>query len=111
MSIPNAVVKRIHVDATKEIARRDKTLLEGLANAGFQVDFGPGNSGVFMKYFELGGGYYIDVGASQLVADGKIKLKQGQEITSVNSHSLTLSDGTELEADEVVFATGYLNMR
>ena len=111
MSIPNAVVKRIHVDATEEVARRDRELLEGLSKAGFKLDNGPEGSGFFMKYFQRGGGYYIDVGCSQLIADGKINVKQGQEVTRVNAHSLTFADGEELSADEVVFATGYSNMR
>lgn len=64
-----------------------------------------------MKYFQRGGGYYIDVGASQLIVDGKIKVKQGQEITEVKPHGLLFADGTELPADEIVFATGYENMR
>lgn len=64
-----------------------------------------------MKYLHRGGGYYIDVGASQLIADGKIKIKQGQEISHIDAHSITFEDGDELEADEIVFATGYQNMR
>jgi len=128
MSIPNKMLKRMHVDATKEIARRDKDLLEGLAKAGFKLDHGPDDSGklahltipeeciadfagFFMKYFQRGGGYYIDVGASQLIIDGQIKVKQGQEIKEVKPHGLLFADGTELPADEVVFATGYENMR
>jgi hypothetical protein len=111
MSIPNPILKRLHVDATKEIAKRDQKLLDGLSKAGFMLDNGPDDSGFFMKYFQRGGGYYIDVGASQLIVDGKIKMKQGKEITSVNAHSLSFADGTELPADEIVFATGYSNMR
>ena len=64
-----------------------------------------------MKYFQRGGGYYIDVGCSKLIADGKIKVKQGQEITEVKPHAVLFADSTELPADEVIFATGYLNMR
>lgn len=64
-----------------------------------------------MKYFQRGGGYYIDVGASQLIIDGKIKIKQGQEIDEVKPHGLLFADGTELPADEIIFATGYENMR
>lgn len=56
-------------------------------------------------------GYYIDVGASQLIIDGKIKVKHGQEIAEVLPHGLKFADGTELEADEIIFATGYQNMR
>ena len=111
MSIPNAMLKRLHVDATKEIKKRDAELLAGLEKAGFKLDSGPDEAGFFMKYFQRGGGYYIDVGASQLIIDGKIKVKQGQEITEVKPHGLLFTDGTLLEADEIVFATGYQNMR
>ena len=111
MSIPNPMLKRMHVDATVEIARRDKDLLAGLAKAGFKLDSGPDDSGFFMKYFQRGGGYYIDVGCSQLIIDGKIKMKQGQEITEATPHALRFADGSALEADEIVFATGYQNMR
>lgn len=56
-------------------------------------------------------GTTFDVGASQLIVDGIIKIKQGVEITSVNPHSLSFADNTELPADEIVFAIGYSNMR
>ncbi|KAL8962469.1 MAG: hypothetical protein Q9193_001125 [Seirophora villosa] len=111
MSDPNPVAARLKVDANREINRRDAPLLQALTAAGFALDSGPDCSGIFMKYLHRGGGYYIDVGASQLIADGKIKIKQGQEIERVNAHSLTFKDGSELEADEIVFATGYQNMR
>ncbi|MCJ1449945.1 hypothetical protein MMC28_000273 [Mycoblastus sanguinarius] len=111
MSIPNPMLKRMHVDATKEISRRDADLQAGLEKAGFKLDSGPDESGFFMKYFQRGGGYYIDVGCSQLIIDGKIKVKQGQEITEVKPQGLLFADGTELKADEIVFATGYQNMR
>ncbi|KAI4125103.1 MAG: hypothetical protein LQ338_004455 [Usnochroma carphineum] len=111
MSVPNPVAARLKVDANREINRRDAELLRGLQKAGFAVDSGPECSGIFMKYLHRGGGYYIDVGASQLIVDGKIKVKQGQEIERVNPHSITFKDGSELEADEIVFATGFQNMR
>ncbi|KAI9805069.1 MAG: hypothetical protein M1825_000903 [Sarcosagium campestre] len=110
-SIPNAVLKRYHVDATVETERRDAPTLAGLTAAGFALDRGSDDAGFFIKYLERGGGYYIDVGASQLIVDGKIKVKQGHEIASVHSRSLVFDDGSELEADEIVFATGYQNMR
>lgn len=69
------------------------------------------HTGLFFKYLQRGGGYYIDVGASKLIIDGKIKVKQGQEIEEVLSNGLKFADGTIIEADEIVFATGYQNMR
>lgn len=91
--------------------QHDKATLEGLERAGFKVDRGPDDAGIFIKYFQRGGGYYIDVGASQLIVDGKIKVKHGQEITEIRPHGIKFADGSELEADEIVLATGYQNMR
>ena len=59
-----------------------------------------------------GGGYYIDVGCSQLIIDGKVKVKQSPEgIAGLDEHGLLLKDGSSLPADIVVLATGYDNMR
>ena len=111
MAIPNPVSKRMKIDSTAETNRRDAPLLNGLQAAGFALDNGPDCAGLYMKYIHRGGGYYIDVGTSQLIADRKIKIKQGQEIERINAHGLTFKDGSELEADEIVLATGYQNMR
>ncbi|KAH7346631.1 dimethylaniline monooxygenase (N-oxide forming) [Rhexocercosporidium sp. MPI-PUGE-AT-0058] len=110
-SIPSSVLKSIHIDVTALQNKNDAKLLEGLEKAGFKLDQGPDRAGLFMKYFQRGGGYYIDVGASQLIVDGKIKIKQGQEIAEVQSHGLKFADSSELPADEIIFATGYKNMR
>lgn len=96
---------------TAEISKRDGDLLKGLAAAGFSVDRGPDDCGFWLKYVQRGGGYYIDVGCSQLIVDGKIKVVNGTEIERVKTHSVVFANGTELEADEIIFATGYQNMR
>ncbi|KAI9894037.1 MAG: hypothetical protein M1814_004807 [Vezdaea aestivalis] len=111
MSFPNPVLAALHQTATKASNKDDKTLRDGLLAAGFALDDGPSSCGLFMKYFSRGGGYYIDVGCSQLIADRKITVKQGYEISKINPHSVTFTDGEELPADEIVFATGYGNMR
>lgn len=109
--LPTPVLKAIQINVADRQAEHDKPLLEGLAKAGFKVDRGPDGAGLFFKYFQRGGGYYINVGASELIAEGKIKVKQGQEIEEILPHGIRFADGSELEADEVVFATGYQNMR
>jgi putative flavoprotein involved in K+ transport len=81
-----------------------------LEKAGFMLDFGPDGSGLFMKYLRRGSGYYIDVGASELVANGSIRLRSGVSIDHIGSHSVTLTDGMELPADLIVYATGYGSM-
>ena len=109
--LPTSVLKAIQVKVTEQYTEFDKDLLEGLRRAGFRTDTGPDGAGLFFKYFQRGGGYYIDVGAAKLIADGKIHVKQGQEIEEILEHGLRFADGTELEADEIIYATGYQNMR
>ncbi|KAI5459019.1 hypothetical protein BGZ63DRAFT_360680 [Mariannaea sp. PMI_226] len=109
--LPTPVLKALQVKVGEKQAECDKDLLEGLEKAGFKLDRGPDGAGLFFKYFQRGGGYYINVGASELIADGKIKVKQGQEIDEILPHGIRFADGSELEADEIVFATGYQNMR
>jgi cation diffusion facilitator CzcD-associated flavoprotein CzcO len=110
-SIPAPLMKAQQVKLTKKQAEHDKKLLDGLEAAGFALDRGPMGAGLMIKYYQRGGGYYIDVGASQLIIDGKIKVKQGQEIAQILPNGVEFADGSVVEADEIVFATGYQNMR
>ncbi|KAL4786578.1 hypothetical protein BJX76DRAFT_365378 [Aspergillus varians] len=109
--MPSEQFKAQQVKITALQNAHDKELLDGLAKAGFKVDRGPDDAGLLVKYWQRGGGYTIDVGTGRLIADGKIKIKQGQEVTEVLPHGIRFGDGSELEADEIVFATGYQNMR
>jgi putative flavoprotein involved in K+ transport len=54
-----------------------------------------------------GAGYYIDVGASQLIIDGEIAVKSGVEIDHLTEDTVVMADGTILPADLIVYATGY----
>lgn len=111
-SLPMPVQFALGVGLTKQIAEAVQDTIEGLQNAGFEVDFGHDGSGLFRKYMTRGGGYYIDVGASQLICEGKIKVVQCKEgIKGFSKDALLLQDGREIEADIVILATGYDNMR
>ncbi|KAI1177012.1 hypothetical protein F4777DRAFT_587589 [Nemania sp. FL0916] len=109
-SLPQEVSKAMHADVNTLQQVHDRETLEGLNKAGFKTDRGPMNCGLFFKYLQRGGGYYIDVGTSQLIIDGKVKVKHGQGIDEILSNSIRLDDGTELQADEIICATGYQNM-
>ncbi|CZR67774.1 related to monooxygenase [Phialocephala subalpina] len=110
-STPLPIVGTLNKDMTRLQEKDDAATLRGLEKAGFKLDSGPGNSGLWIKYLQRGGGYYIDVGCSQLIIDGKIKVKQGCEISEILPDGVVFSDGQKLEADEIIFATGYQNMR
>jgi putative flavoprotein involved in K+ transport len=109
-SVPYKIMHTFHIPVYDEMKRREADLYSRLEAAGFLLDFGVDGSGLFMKYLRRGSGYYIDVGASELVANGSIKLKSGVNIEHINPRSVTLTDGTELPADLLVYATGYGSM-
>jgi putative flavoprotein involved in K+ transport len=109
-SIPYAVLPAFQKPIYDTIKKEDAKFYKGLKKAGFMLDWGADDTGLFMKYLRRGSGYYIDVGASQLIIDGKIKLKAGSDVEKLTKDTVVLKDGTELAADVVVYATGYGSM-
>src|SRR5258708_13646575 len=109
-SLPYKILHEFQVPVYNAIRERDADYYKRLEKAGFLLDYGDDDSGLFMKSLRRGSGYYIDVGASELVANGSIKLKSGVDVKKLTEHSVILSDGTELPADLVVYATGYCSM-
>ena len=108
-SLPYRIMHEFQIPLYEEMADRDRGFYERLEAAGFDHDWGDDGSGLFMKYLRRGSGYYIDVGAADLVADGKVKLAGGQ-VDHLTETAVVLEDGTELPADLVVYATGYGSM-
>lgn len=108
-SLPYKIMHEFQIPVYDKIKEVDADFYAGLEKAGFQLDWGADGSGLFMKYLRRGSGYYIDVGASQLVIDGKIKLKAGQ-VKEIVEDGVLFEDGSKLEADLIVYATGYGSM-
>ena len=108
-SLPYKALPPLQVPVYQQMKERDAEFYSRLEKAGFQLDFGDDESGLFMKYLRRGSGYYIDVGASELVANGSVKLKNGA-IERVTESGLAMQDGSELHADLIVWATGYGSM-
>lgn len=95
----------------KQMVEADAELLERLEAVGFRTDIGEDETGFHLKYNRRGGGYYINVGASDLIADGEIKLLQADQIERFTKDGIRLADGTEREYDVAVFGTGYRNQQ
>ncbi|KAF6839281.1 flavin-containing monooxygenase, partial [Colletotrichum plurivorum] len=111
-SLPIPIQFAISQKVTNLVREADKPLLDGLVKAGFSLDFGAEGSGLRRQYLTRGGGYYIDVGCSQLIADELIKVKGCAEgIAGFDPTGLVLKNGDSVPADIVVMATGYDNMR
>jgi putative flavoprotein involved in K+ transport len=108
-SLPYRILNQFQKPVYDKIRQDDAAFYAGLEKAGFRLDFGDDDSGLFMKYLRRGSGYYIDVGASQLIIDGKIKLVAG-EVEEITPNGVRLVNGKELPADVIVYATGYSSM-
>ncbi|RAL15797.1 flavin-containing monooxygenase [Aspergillus homomorphus CBS 101889] len=111
-SLPWPVTLALCVDLTKRISAADGAILRGLSAVGFKLDFGIDGAGLLRSLVTRGGGYYIDFGCSQLLIDRKIHVQHcASGIASLDAKGMLLADGTYLQADIVVLATGYANMR
>ncbi|TNM39480.1 NAD(P)/FAD-dependent oxidoreductase [Nocardioides albidus] len=108
-SLPYKIMHEFQIPLYEQMKERDKDFYDRMEAAGFDLDWGDDGSGLFMKYLRRGSGYYIDVGAAELVANGDVKLAKG-EVDHLTETSVVLADGTELPADLVVYATGYGSM-
>jgi putative flavoprotein involved in K+ transport len=108
-SLPYRILHEFQIPLYDQMRERDADFYARLEAAGFDLDFGDDDSGLFMKYLRRGSGYYIDVGASDLVANGDIKLTRGA-VSHLTEDAVVMEDGTELPADLVVYATGYGSM-
>ena len=109
---PYPVLVQGYKIAAKAMADGDKKLLEGLEARGFRLDYGPpDNTGYQMKYLRRGGGYYFNVGCSDLIVDGQIKLEHHHDIERVVPQGVLMKDGRTVAADVIVAATGYKNQQ
>jgi cation diffusion facilitator CzcD-associated flavoprotein CzcO len=106
-SMPLKLARKSHAMTTEKSRALDKELLEGLERAGFKLDFGEDNTGWQFKYLTRGGGYYFNVGCSDLIIKGEIGLKQFADIESFVTKGAVMKDGKTIVADLIVLATGY----
>ncbi|SDI90499.1 MULTISPECIES: flavin-containing monooxygenase [Bradyrhizobium] len=105
--VPLPVMKAAHKIITDEVKKIDAPLLSRLERAGFRLEFGEDGTGWPLKFRTRGGGYYFNVGASELIADGRIRLVQAADIAGYERDAIAFKDGTRLTCELIVLATGY----
>ena len=107
ISNPLEVLKKTHQLLTEKTKEIDKPLLDKLEEVGFRLEYGEENTGWQFKYLTRGGGYYFNVGASDLIAEGKIKVIQFSDIINFNPSGIDVKSGDHFDVDLMVTATGY----
>ncbi|WP_024518565.1 NAD(P)/FAD-dependent oxidoreductase [Bradyrhizobium sp. Tv2a-2] len=106
-SIPSRLMPQFQAPFIAAIKAKDADFYEGLSKAGFLYDFGADGGGFFTRGMQDPSGFYIDVGASELIINGDVAVRSGVSVASICERSVVLSDGVELPADFIVYATGY----
>ncbi len=110
-SMPYPVLQRSYQVSTAKSREIDKPLLDKLAQRGFKLWYGEDETGFQMMYLRRGGGYYFNVGCSDLIIAGKVKLLQFSDIDRFVAGGARLKDGSLVPAKLLVLATGYLNQQ
>jgi putative flavoprotein involved in K+ transport len=104
---PYPVLVRSCQQLTDVIRREDSDLIAGLTAAGFRTDYGEDGTGFQMKYMRRGGGFYLNVGCSDLIVQGAIGTVRYSDIERLVPGGARLRNGSVVPADLVVVATGY----
>lgn len=98
-----------------------------MQKTGYKVTRYP--DGPSIMFLAAGGGYYLglfthnlifpcsltqrlrsDTGASKLIIEGKIKIKNDAQISRFTQDGIVFDNGSKLQADVVVVATGYFEL-
>ncbi len=108
---PYPVLVRAYQLSTAASRAVDQPLLDGLAARGFRLDFGEDDTGFQMKYLRRGGGYYFNIGCSDLIVGGEVGLLQYGSIERFVRDGVQLRDGSVVPAELLVLATGYKNQQ
>ncbi|HZQ01496.1 MAG TPA: NAD(P)/FAD-dependent oxidoreductase [Reyranella sp.] len=107
VATPLALGRKSHQLLTEKARQMDRALLDGLERVGFRLTFGDDGTGWQYLYLTRGGGYYFNVGCSDLLIERKIRLLQYADIDHWVSDGAQLKSGDTVGADLIVLATGY----
>ncbi len=95
----------------KMAKEKDRALLERLERAGLRLGDGVNGQGFLDLFLRTGGGYYLNTGTSEFIANGAIKIEQFERFVEFVPEGARMEDGTIVKAELVVLATGYQNRK
>lgn len=110
-SFPYPVLRRSYQLSTAKGQQVDRKLIKALEDCGFKTWLGEDETGFQMMYLRRGGGYYFNVGCSELIINGEIGLLQYADIETFIPEGAKLRDGAVVPAELLVLATGYKNQQ
>ncbi|MGF7162620.1 cation diffusion facilitator CzcD-associated flavoprotein CzcO [Rhodoligotrophos appendicifer] len=109
-AIPYPVLIDTYRWITQRTNELDRDLLSRLEAIGFKTTTGEDETGFQLLYLRGRGGYYIDVGCSELLIEKKIGLLQSEDTEGFDADGLRMKNGSSMPFDLVVLATGFETM-
>ncbi|KAF8575490.1 FAD/NAD(P)-binding domain-containing protein [Ramaria rubella] len=114
-SMPAALFKHRQVNVIYPMhSAIEKDVHDKLREKGYLIgwgeELGQGPIGHLGLVYSKLSGTCLDIGCAQKIIDGDIAVKSKVEVEAFDSEGVRLSDGTKLDADAVVLATGYKPM-
>lgn len=109
LSYPLPIQRLVAMNGIRMLADEQKEYFDRVEAAGFDVERYGDLWGACI--YDREGGHFFDLGSSNLIVDGTVKVRSGPAALPVayTATGLGLADGSHVDADVVVFATGYSN--
>ena len=105
-AMPMQLLRKTHRMFTEQGRKLDQPLIDDLTRVGFKIDT-EDDTGWQFKYLQRGGGYYFNVGCSDLIVEGKLRLAQFSDLEGFVAEGARTRGGAVIRADLIVLATGY----
>lgn len=112
LTMPICVDSHLTCSMMAMFAAQEPDRYASLASVGFPVlDSLHPDAALMHNLIERSGGHYVDVGGTKLLTEGKagISIKSGVEPVAYTLSGLRLSDGSSIDADAIIWCTGYAN--
>ncbi len=106
-SMPLPITLQGHRSLTSQAREQDRPLLDALESVGFRLSSGVDGTGWPYLFRSRGGGYYFNVGCSDLITSREIGLIQYDDIVSFEADGARMKDGSLIKTELIVLGTGY----
>ncbi|RSL47015.1 hypothetical protein CEP51_015836 [Fusarium floridanum] len=111
LTLPSVVDGQLARNLFAMWASKEPDRYAALAAAGFPVlDSADPSQALYSNLVEKAGGHYVDIGTTDLIAKGKVRIQAGVEPVAFTETGLRFSDDSTVDVDAVVWCTGFADL-
>jgi hypothetical protein len=107
-TLPTVVSAQLAHNLYRKLASQEPDRYATLSKAGFPVlDSADPGQALWSNLIERAGGHYVDIGGTEILAQGKVGIKAGIQPIAYMETGLLFSDGTTADTDAIIWCTGF----